>query len=236
MKKGKKTAIKLIVLILAVSVLSLCFSGCGINVKTGFTYKFIVSEKADEVTMEDLGEMRTDGDFHETNPNNMLKYLGYYSGLDFVTLVFDKSSPIGLRNVELFISEKCWLQSFHEGVLYRVENGKKYVEFKFKTIIHSNNNQMDTAKYSREFGFPYKASEPQSYYQVRILPFRGISDVEYDACVCKSVQKAVINQSGYGFTWTDYKYDMELQYYFADSDKWETVTKKDMVTDYAPRL
>ena len=44
------------------------------------------------------------------------------------------------------------------------------------------------------------------------------------------------NQSGYGYNWTDYKYDIELQYYFADSDKWETVTKKDMVTDYAPCL
>ena len=218
----KRTS-KCIALILAISVLALCFSGCS-NEKTGFTYKFVVLEKADEVKTEDLGEMRTDGEFHEINPNNMLKYLGYYSGPDFVTLVFDQSSPIGL------------LQQFHEGVLYKKENGKKYVEFKFKTIFHNKNNQMDTAKYSREFGFPYKASEPMSYYQVCILPFRGISDVEYDACVCKYVQKAVINQSGYGFNWTDYKYDLELQYYFADSDKWETAMKKDMKTDHAPRL
>jgi hypothetical protein len=235
MEKSKKTVSKCMALILVISVLALCFSGCS-NEKTGFTYKFVVLEKADEIKTEDLGELRTDGDFHEVNPNNMLKYLGYYSGPDFVTIVFDKSSPIGLRNVELFISEKCWLQSFHEGVLYRKENGKKYVEFKFRTIIHSNNKQMDTAKYSREFSFPYKASEPMSFYQVCILPFRGISDVEYDACVCKAVQKAVINQSGYGFNWTDYKYDLELQYYFADSDKWETATKKDMKTDHAPRL
>ena len=187
MEKSKKTVSKCSALILVISVLALCFSGCS-NEKTGFTYKFVVLEKADEVKTEDLGELRTDGDFHKVNPNNMLKYLGYYSGLDFVTLVFDQSS------------------------------------------------QMDTAKYSREFGFPYKASEPMSFYQVCILPFRGISDVEYDACVCKAVQKAVINQSGYGFNWTDYKYDLELQYYFADSDKWETATKKDMKTDHAPRL
>lgn len=64
--------------------------------------------------------MNNSGEFNECNPKNMLKFEGFYRGLDFVTLVFDVSSPVGLRNVELFITNKVWLQQFLEGILYRI--------------------------------------------------------------------------------------------------------------------
>ena len=32
----------------------------------------------------------------------MHRYIGYYQGLDFVTLVFEKKSPISLHNAELY--------------------------------------------------------------------------------------------------------------------------------------
>ncbi|MCR5328249.1 MAG: hypothetical protein K6E12_05330 [Saccharofermentans sp.] len=214
----------------------LLMSGCGVFEKRGYTYKYVVEDALDKISVDDLGDIRTDGDFNKCNPKNMLKYEGYYRGLDYVTLVFDDSSPVGLQNVELFITNKVWLQQFLEGILYRRENGKKYVGFKFTTIFHSANDQMDTAKYSREFRLPTKESEVMSYYEIRILPFRGFSDVDYDACVAEFKQKKVIQQSGYGFNWEDYKYDVVYQYYFADSDKWETVKEKDCMTNWAPDL
>ena len=146
MKKNISFTTKIIVVLVLFSILLL--NGCGSIEKRGQTYKYVVHEKSGDVSFEDLGDIRTDGDFNKCNPKNMLKYEGFYKGPDYVTLVFDDSSPIGLRNVELFISEEVWLQQFLEGILYRREHGKKYVGFKFKTVFHGE-EQMDTAKYSR---------------------------------------------------------------------------------------
>ena len=235
MKKSVITKTLAVVLILSFMIL---MSGCGVFEKHGYTYKYVVEDALDKISVDNLGDIRSDGDFNKCNPKNMLKYEGYYRGLDFVTLVFDDSSPVGLRNVELFITNKVWLQQFLEGILYRRENGKKYVEFKFSTIIHSADNQMDTAKYSRGFRLPTKEAEEMSYYSITIspLPSMAFSDLKYDAFVAEYKQKEVIQQSGYGLTWNDYKYDVVHQYYFADSDKWETVKEKDCMTNLAPDL
>lgn len=233
MFKSKKVIVKTIALVLILSSI-LLMPGCGSFEKYKYTYKYVVEEKSDEISVDDLGDIHTDGDFNKCNRNNMLKYEGFYSGLDYVTLVFDNSSPISLRNVELFITNKVWLCSSLDGILYRKEKGKKYVEYKFATIFHGADNQMDTARGIREFKLPTKESEPLSYYEICILPFVGISDIEYDACVSKYTQTDVVQQSGYGCEWTDYKYNVVYQYYFADSNKWETKKYNDCMTDWSP--
>lgn len=232
MKKSVTFTIKVISVVLILSSIFLV-PGCSSFEKRGETIKYVVNRKSDEVSVDDLGDIRADGDFNECNPENMLKYVGYYKGPDYVTLVFDDSSPISIHNVELFISEEVWVSSFLDGILYRNESGKKYVEFKFETVFHGS-SQMDTAKGAREFKLPTKESEYMSYYEICILPFVGFSSIDYDACVAEYKQNEVVEQSGYGFVWKDYKYDVVCQYYFADSDNWETEKYEDRMTDLAP--
>lgn len=57
--------------------------GCGSIEKRGYTYRYVVEDSSDEITVDDLGDIRTDGDLNECNPQNMLKYEGFYRGPDY---------------------------------------------------------------------------------------------------------------------------------------------------------
>ena len=180
---------------------------------------------------ESLGEIKTDGEFREADPDNMLKYEGCYKGLDYVTLVFDDSSPITRENAELFITGEEWINSDLEGVLYQEKGGRKYVEYAFRTrsnIKGGKSEQSDTVNIARSFKLPIKEDEPMTYYRVVIAPTKGIN--YFNACVEKCTQTGVIECSD----WTDYTYDVERECYYEDSGKWEREDEKDLKTDNMP--
>ena len=232
---------KIMVTVLILCLTLSCFSGCNSASKKSskkssktqeaVTYRFVVLDKEDEVTEESLGDIRTDGDFTQCDSHNMLKYEGFYQGNDFVTLVFDESSKIDVQNVEMFVSERNWISSYLEGVLYRCEDGKKYVEYKFETLEFEHEEGMvpfDSVGRNYLYKLPTVKSEPMSYYSIMIK--HGQLDPGYDCYVAECTQTSSIEQS----YWTDYTYDMEIQYYHADTGKWETEKEKDCMTDNMP--
>lgn len=214
-----------------------CFAGCK-KVKSGRIrqrdsklYKFVVERKADEVTKDSLGDIVTEGDYYEADPNNMLCYTGAYKGPDYVTLIFDGNSPIDLENIELYISEDSLLNRNLDGILYQEKDSSKYITFKYETKFleypDGTTEQFDSARSETSFTIPTKADEPMSYYIIRITP---VPNSDYEAFVGEFVQKEVIEQS----YWTDYKYDKVIQYYDRETGSWTEESTKDLYTDNMP--
>lgn len=223
------------VIVLALIMCASCFAGCvkkdkdNGHSKSSKTYRYVVLDKRDEVSKESLGDIRTDGDFNECSSKNMLDYKGYYKGLDYVTLVFDSSSPVGKENVDLFISEEIWINCYLEGLLYREKGGNKYITFKFETCdlqYPGHVEQFNSAKNCRYFELPTEASEPMSHYFILIDSRWGDNDASIGECR----QKEAVDQ-GY---WTDYIYDKTAQYYYADSGKWESEISTGLMTNNMP--
>jgi hypothetical protein len=82
--------------------------------------------------------------------------------------------------------------------------------------------------------FPLNDKDHESYYSVDFNGFKTRSYnpnvVEYDMCIVKKTQTAVIEQS----YWTDYKYDEIIQYYSHDTGKWTQKEAYDLRTNYMP--
>lgn len=227
---------------LSVTLVSLmvmsCFAGCKKEksaIRSGHhdskLYKFVVERKADEVTEDSLGDIVTEGDYYEADPRNMLSYTGAYKGLDYVTLIFDGNSPIGLDNIEMYLSKDSLLNRNLDGILYREKDGSKYITFKYETTFleypDGTTEQFDSARSENSFTIPTKADEPMSYYLISIKP---VQDSDYEAFVGEFVQKEVIEQS----YWTDYKYDKVIQYYDKETGSWTEESTKDLYTDNMP--
>ena len=208
------------------------------NDKDPVTYRFVTEYKIrnGEITEDDLGDIRTDGEFVSYSSDNMLRYIGYYQGLDFVTLVFEKKSPITLHNAELYASNNnltpSWPPVTVDGILYREEDGKKYITFKFETRYNVSDGvqtQWDAVQGARCFILPASETEPMSYFFINT----GKSykhDENYCASVGRCTQKDVLDRS----TWTDYKYDFECDNYSVITNKWEHEILKDNITDNMP--
>lgn len=227
---------------LSVTLVSLmvmsCFAGCKKEksaIRSGHhdskLYKFVVERKADEVTEDSLGDIVTEGDYYEADSRNMLSYTGAYKGLDYVTLIFDGNSPIGLDNIEMYLSEDPLLNRNLDGILYQEKGGSKYITFKYETTFleypDGTTEQFDSARSENSFTIPTKADEPMSYYLISIKP---VQDSDYEAFVGEFVQKEVIEQS----YWTDYKYDKVIQYYDKETGSWTEESTKDLYTDNMP--
>ena len=165
-------------------------------------HRFVTEWKTDEIEEESLGEIMTEGEYCEVNPDNILSYKGTYKGPDYVTLVFDSSSPINLENVELCINEQKNYNFNLNGILYQEKDGNKYITFKYEST------QSEIA-----FILPTKTGEPMSYYLICIKP---IFYKDYEANVSEYIQREVVERSYY----TDYRYDVLTQYYDRESDSW----------------
>ncbi|SCW33192.1 hypothetical protein SAMN02910456_00608 [Ruminococcaceae bacterium YRB3002] len=197
------------------------------------TYRYVLPFKADSVSEDALGDIRTNGDYRSYNPDNMLCYMGYYQAEDFVTLVFGEDSPIELRNVELFVSENLTVPRTVDGILYREEDHKKYITFKFETTyIRSpyGPRLWDAVGVWRNFQLPTKESENKSYYYI-VTERNGNPDYPYSgAGIGECIQTDVIEQS----YWTDYRFNRISEWYSAEEDAWRHEYEEDLITDYMP--
>ena len=206
------------------------FSGCNMPdslIGDGELHRFVTEWRADETAEDSLGEIVTEGEFYEVDPDNMLCYKGAYKGLDYVTLVFDSSSPVNVKNAELCVSEHRNYNYFLEGVLYQEKDGNKYITFKYETIIYENGGQHDAARGENAFILPTKADEPMSYYYICIKP---LFNNDYEAIVSEGIQKEVVDRGYY----TDYRYDETNQYYDIETNSWTEETLEDLMTDNMP--
>lgn len=206
------------------------FSGCSAGTRKFVSMKYL--ELHENFTEAELGDIRTDGDYVGCNPDNMLKLQGVYTGPDFVTLVFDASSPVQPEQVKRYADTRY--NGFFQGVIYKRDLTCKYVTYQYETIIHKQTDeQMKTAS-KLSVQFPLNDKDHESYYSVDFNGFKTRSYnpnvVEYDMCIVKKTQTAVIEQS----YWTDYKYDEIIQYYSHDTGKWTQKEAYDLRTNYMP--
>ncbi len=228
-------------LIMTIIMSAFLVGGCDMktdNDKDAVTYRFVTEYKIrnGKITEDDLGDIRTDGEFVSYSPDNMLRYIGYYQGLDFVTLVFEKKSPISLHNAELYASNTdltpTWPPVTVDGILYREECGKKYITFKFETRYHDKDGvqtQWDAVQGARCFMLPASETEPMSYFFINTGKSHN-RDENYCASAGRCTQKEVLERS----YWTDYRFDMECDNYSVITNKWEHEISQDRITDNMP--
>ena len=223
---GKRKIALLITILMLVAGI---FSGCRAESRKFVSQKYL--KRHEDFSEADLGDIRTDGDYVGCNPDNMLKLKGVYTGPDFVTLVFDASSPVQPEQAKRFADKNY--SAYFQGVIYKNDLACKFVTYQYKTIIHNNGEQMKTAS-KLAVQFFLNDEEPMSYYSI---DFRGFKTsvknsrmVEYDMCIVKRKQTGVINES----YWTDYTYDEFAQYYSHDTGKWTQKNTMDRRTNNMP--
>ena len=192
------------------------FSGCRAGTRKFVSQQYL--KYHEDFSEAELGDIRTDGDYVGCNPDNMLKLKGVYTGLDFVTLVFDASSPVEPEQVRRFADKHY--NAYFQGVIYKNDLACKFVTYQYKTIIfEQTDTQMKTAS-KLAVQFYLSDNKPMSYYSI---DFRGYKTsvknpkmIEYDLCILKRIQTGVIEES----YWTDYTYDEIAQYYSHETGKW----------------
>jgi hypothetical protein len=220
---------KITLLITILMLVAGAFSGCRAGTRKYVSQEYL--KRHEDFSEEELGDIRTDGDYVGCNPDNMLKLKGIYTGLDFVTLVFDASSPVQPEQARRFADKHY--NAYFQGVIYKNDLACKFVTYQYATIIHNNGIQMKTAS-KLAVQFYLNDEEPMSYYSV---DFRGFKTsvknskmVEYDMYIVKRKQTGVINES----YWTDYTYDEIAQYYSRDTGKWTQKETLDRRTNNMP--
>ncbi len=232
-----------LIIILALAFAAGCF-GCAKKVdkhksrkKTeSETYRFVATYRKDEVDEDSLGDIRTEGDLNECDPGNMLHYLGFYRGLDYVTIVFDDTSPIDLHNAELAAEMDSRMPARParlEGVIYRESEGKKYVTFKFLTDYYDNygeHEQIDSVGNWSRFYFPISEDEPMSFYYVIAEELPPQYDRAPEIEVGQYIQRQEIEQS----YWMDYRYDRITEAYSGNTGRWEREEVTDQMTNNMP--
>ena len=219
----KEKIYRIVSVMLFVFAAMLNFTGCADHE----LHRYVTEWKTDEIEEDSLGEIVTAGEFYEVDSNNMLRYKGAYKGLDYVTLVFDNSSPVNLENVELCISEQRNFNHFFEGILYQEKDGNKYITFKYETIIYRTGGQHEATRGVNTFILPTNAEEPMSYYLISIKP---LFHEDYEAGVSEYIQKESVDRSYY----TDYIYDVMTQYYDRETDRWTEEILEDLETNNMP--
>lgn len=210
---GKRKITLLIAILMLVAGI---FSGCRAGTRKFVSQQYL--KYHEDFSEAELGDIRTDGDYVGCNPDNMLKLKGIYTGLDFVTLVFDASSPVEPEQVRRFADKHY--NAYFQGVIYKNDLACKFVTYQYKTIIfEQTDTQMKTAS-KLAVQFYLSDEKPMSYYSV---DFRGFKTsvknpkmIEYDLCILKRKQTGVIEES----YWTDYTYDDIAQYYSHATGKW----------------
>lgn len=241
MKTGKR-ALFLCSLLLIVSI----FAGCadwtsygadpvpGLNLKTEKFVCLSYAKYDEDFSRGDLGAIRTEGGFTYCSSNNMLKFRGYYRGLDFITLVFEKSSPINSGMLKRDADNR-YSRSL-QGMIFAQDSHHKFVTYQYETAIYDKNGEPSQAKTASANSFKFQVSddEPETYYSINLRGYKGKylnKDLEEcDMVITHRVQTEVLPQS----YWTDYGYDETQQFYHADKLKWNTRDFNDKRTNYMP--
>ena len=191
-------------------------------------------KRNEDFSKKDLGSIRKDSLFTSCSPENLLRFCGYYKGFDFVTLVFEASSPIETdqlkRDAETRYSARL------QGIIYYRDPNYKYVTYQYEPFIYEKNGEVTQTNTVNDkfFTFKLNGKEPETYYRIDIKGLRGKylnKDLEpCDMVIYYRVQKEVLEQS----YWTDYKYDETRQFYHADTEKWNTSMVHNKKTNYMP--
>ena len=238
----KKKAILLISIVLIITVLTGCSGGMRTfdlsdPIMLTMSEKFVNQsylKRHQDFSKKDLGGIRKDSLFTACSHENMLRFCGYYKGLDFVTLVFERESPIETDQLK-----RATDQGYNarlQGIIYYQDPSYKYVTYQYEPAIYEKNGeptQKSSVNDSR-FSFKLNDREAETYYQINIKGLQG-KYLNYDLEECDMeiryrVQKEAIEQS----YWTDYRYDETRQFYHSDSEKWNTSMVRDKKTDYMP--
>ena len=238
----KAKAILIISIVLIITVLT----GCSDGVRTfdlpdpimlTKSEKFVNQsylKRHEDFSKRELGGIRKDSRFTSCSHENLLRFCGYYKGLDFVTLVFESSSPVEIDQLKRDAEERY--NARLQGIIYYQDASYKFVTYQYEPKIYEKNGeptQSNSVNDSR-FSFKLNDKEPETYYQINIKGLHGKylnKDLEEcDMEIRYRVQKEVIEQS----YWTNYRYDETRQFYHSDSEKWNTSMVRDMKTDYMP--
>ena len=212
-----------VAVIVLLSVVISIFAGCGMT-----AHKYVAARYGKdnpEFGKPDLNGIVKEGDFIACNDDNLLKFQGYYKGLDYITLVFDASSPIDAKMVK-----RCAGESYSgslQGVIYDKDLDHE------STFIYEKNGeviQSDKTKTVNSFRFPLSDNEPASYYYLNIKGYSNNKYKDVDMVISLRTQTTVVEQS----YWTDYRYDETWQFYHADTEQWNTSMTQNKKTYYMP--
>lgn len=220
---------KSVAVIVLLSVVISIFAGCGMT-----AHKYVAARYGKdnpEFGKPDLNGIVKEGDFIACNDDNLLKFQGYYKGLDYITLVFEVSSPIDAKMVKRCAGESH--SGSLQGVIYDKDLDHEYVTFQYETFIYEKNGeviQSDKTKTVNSFRFPLSDNEPASYYYLNIKGYSNNKYKDVDMVISLRTQTTVVEQS----YWTDYKYDETIQYYNAGTEKWTQEEINDQMTDNMP--
>ena len=240
--KTRKRSILIVSILLFISVLTGCSGGMRIidlpdPLMIPKTEKFINQsylKRNEDFSKNDLRNIRKDSRFTACSPENLLRFCGYYKGLDFVTLVFETSSPVETDQLKRDAEQRYSARL--QGIIYYQDPYYKYVTYQYEPFVYEKNGVMTQSNTVSDSYFKFRLNdkEPETYYQINIKGLRGKylnKDLEEcDMEIRYRVQKAVVEQS----YWTDYKYDETRQFYHADKEKWNTSMIHNKKTNYMP--
>ena len=238
----KKKAILLISIVLIIAVLTGCSGGMrsfelSDPIMLTMSEKFVNQsylKRHQDFSKKDLGGIRKDSLFTACSHENMLRFCGYYKGLDFVTLVFERESPVETDQLK-----RATDQGYNarlQGIIYYQDPSYKYVTYQYEPAIYEKNGeptQKSSVNDSR-FSFKLNDREAETYYQINIKGLQG-KYLNYDLEECDMtiyyrLQTEVIEES----YWTDYRYDETWQFYHADTEQWNTSMTQNKKTYYMP--
>ena len=238
----KAKAILIVSIVLLVAVLTGCAGGMKAfdlpdPLMLTKSEKFVnqsYQKRHEDFSKKDLKSIRKDSLFTSCSPENLLRFTGYYKGFDFVTLVFERTSPI--ESDQLKRDAETRYSARLQGIIYYQDPNYKYVTYQYEPFIYEKNGEV-TQKSSVSgsiFSFKLNDKEHETYYRIDINGLHGKylnKDLEpCDMVIYYRVQTEVIDRDYY----TDYKYDETRQFYHADMEKWNTSMVHNKMTDYMP--
>lgn len=238
----KAKAILIVSMVLLVAVLTGCTGGMKAfdvpdPIMLTKSEKFVnqsYQKRHEDFSKKDLKSIRKDSLFTSCSPENLLRFTGYYKGFDFVTLVFERTSPI--ESDQLKRDAETRYSARLQGIIYYQDPNYKYVTYQYEPFIYEKNGEV-TQKSSVSgsiFSFKLNDKEHETYYRIDINGLHGKylnKDLEpCDMVIYYRVQTEVIDRDYY----TDYKYDETRQFYHADMEKWNTSMVHNKMTDYMP--
>lgn len=238
----KAKAILIISIVLFIAILTGCSEGVTTfdlpdPIMLTKTEKFVNQsylKRHEDFSKSELGGIRKDSRFTACSHENLLRFCGYYSGLDFVTLVFERSSPVETDQLKRDAEQRY--NSRLQGIIYYQDASYKYVTYQYEPSIYEKNGEPTQGRSvnDRRFSFKLNDKEPETYYQIDVRGLRGKylnKDLEEcDMVIYYRLQTGVIEQS----YWTDYRYDETRQFYHADKEKWNTSMIHNKKTNYMP--
>ncbi|MBO4450570.1 MAG: hypothetical protein J5777_08280 [Clostridiales bacterium] len=238
--KTRKRAVLIITLTLLMAALTGCVGGIrdidipGIITRTDKYVNQSYAERHEDFSKKDLGGIRKDSRFIYCSPENLMRFRGYYRGLDFVTLVFEAASPVETEQLRREAEERYNIRL--QGIIYSQDPDYKYVTYQYEPLIYNVHGEptQESSVNDSYFTFKLNDKESETYYRINIKGLRGkYMNKDLEACemvIYHRIQTEVIEES----YWTDYRYNETRQFYHADTEKWNTSVIRNSKTNYMP--